>query len=178
MNRYWLSQDGRTTGPFAEEIILDMWRRGQITLDAQVCLEETEDWLDARFLVNELTTPQRSLAHAARSYEPPAPVKKTGGGKAVGLFVAVILMAVVAWMVRGPREVPMTEDSLLFFFAALAIMIILAICLLMVRGGMILGLMTLVFAILLAGGTISRWRFEAQKKELERFQQDMRRLAP
>lgn len=73
MNRYWLSQDGRTTGPFAEEIILDMWRRGQITLDAQVCLEETEDWLDAKFLVNEITLEKeraiKSTQNAQKSAE-------------------------------------------------------------------------------------------------------------
>jgi hypothetical protein len=52
------------TGPFAEEIILDMWRRGQIQQKAQVCLEETEDWLDARFLVNEMAIEKERAAKA------------------------------------------------------------------------------------------------------------------
>lgn len=176
MNRYWLSQDGRTTGPFAEEIILDMWKRGQITLDAQVCLEQTEDWLDARFLVNELTQERRPAVHGPKGYD--IPMRKPSEAKAIGLFIAAILMGAVAWFVREPLDQPPTSETVLSFFASAAVLVILAICLLMVHRGMIAGLMTLVFALLLIFGTIGRWKFEAQRRESEQFDDKMRKLIP
>lgn len=66
MNRYWLAQNGETTGPFAEEVLLSMWQHGKMQREAQVCQEGTEDWLDGRFVINELELAKESAAKAVQ----------------------------------------------------------------------------------------------------------------
>jgi TM2 domain-containing membrane protein YozV len=48
MNAYYIAEGEQVTGPFVEDQLMNMWRLGQITANAQVCLEGTEEWVPIR----------------------------------------------------------------------------------------------------------------------------------
>jgi hypothetical protein len=54
MNAYYIAEGEQVTGPFVEDQLMNMWRLGQITANAQVCLEGTEEWVPIRTEINTI----------------------------------------------------------------------------------------------------------------------------
>jgi TM2 domain-containing membrane protein YozV len=64
---YHIAHGDQVTGPFTEEQMLNMWRMGQITADAQVMMIGTEEWVPIQA---EITT--------IEAFKPRAPARDRG----------------------------------------------------------------------------------------------------
>lgn len=95
-NTYWLSRDGTDTeGPYAPERIRQMWQVGDITQDAQVTSDGSEEWKPVSTWLAEHKAP--------------------AAGKITTLCLLLLPLSVVALlafeMVREPSEVTHTASE-------------------------------------------------------------------
>lgn len=175
MKRYWLSQRGQTTGPFAGRVLLEMWEHGSIDAQAQVCEEGTEDWMQARFVVNELEQQREREGKTAGVQPLPEPVKQPSvlrrplSGASTCFIAAMILGGLLLLVVQdGGKE--------MVFAALLGGLVILLGVIMLAQGAFVRGLLTILFILLLGMGVVSRMRHEATIEESRRFDQQMDRL--
>ena len=54
MNAYYIAEGEQVAGPFAEEQLVNMWRNGSVTANAQVCLEGSGEWVSIRTELNAI----------------------------------------------------------------------------------------------------------------------------
>lgn len=99
-------------------------------------------------------------------------MKTKSEAKAVGLFVVAILAAVVAWLTKDAR----CEEDRMIFVGCLGLMAVLGVCLLLVRGGVLGGLITLVCVGGLAMGGLENRKMERLKQESADVDKEVRRL--
>lgn len=177
MDRYWLAQDGQTTGPFSEKVLVEMWDHGKMQRDAQVCLEGTEDWIDGPFLVSAITDERaRALSRASM----PSPVRQTEvprkkGKNAANVCFAAALLAgfVMVLAVRGSG--PVDETALMVAMMMGLILVVLGLALFM-QTAFVRGLLVIVFVVLMAMALKSRMDWERTIRESKEFNEKMRRL--
>lgn len=63
---YYIAEGEKVTGPFLEEQLLNMWRFGQITANAQVQMEGSDEWVPIRAEIStiEAFAAARQMHHA------------------------------------------------------------------------------------------------------------------
>lgn len=70
MNTYHINDNCKVTGPFAEEQLINLWKAGQVTANAMVRLEGTEEWVhiqDELATLDSLSGKRRRSAGAVSS---------------------------------------------------------------------------------------------------------------
>lgn len=92
MNAYYVAEGDQVAGPFTEEQLLNMWRMGHITANAQVCLEGTEEWVSIRTEINTIEAFQPKITREMRDVYSTAQRAKPGKSEGTAALLTLVLV--------------------------------------------------------------------------------------
>lgn len=94
MNAYYIAEGEQVTGPFVEDQLMNMWRLGQITANAQVCLEGTEEWVPIRTEIHTIEAFRPKITRDMRGvYSTEQPVKSSKSESVAALLSLLLVGA-------------------------------------------------------------------------------------
>lgn len=106
---YFLAQGGEVTGPFGEGRILQMGDAGELTSDAQVAMQGSEDWFPADDLLTSLWAERKEREAAERRakavHQQPVKKKRKPINSLWYALALIIVLIIAGKMMAGDSQI-------------------------------------------------------------------------
>ena len=89
--RFYISANGESLGPYAKDQLRSMWSAGQVTADTMVCAEGSQEWKG----IEELQLSASLMPPLAQPKVPKVVVTKSSGASTVALGFVLCAVGVV-----------------------------------------------------------------------------------